>query len=95
MEHLHYHYQQIKRFTPTKKVFLYFYSITPENKYKYLYIKNFLSPEKLGVVYTEVLLKDNSPLFSLGRILTNSFYKLFIDDNISKILKGEITDLSS
>lgn len=87
--------ENIKRFTPTKKVFLYFYSITPENKYKYLYIKNFLSPEKLGVVYTEVLLKDNNPLFSLGRILTNSFYKLFIDDNISKILKGEITDLSS
>ena len=87
--------ENIKRFTVTKKVFLYFYSKTPKNIYNYLYIKNFLSPNKFSVVYTEVNLKDNSPLFSLGRILTNSFYKLFFKDNISKILKGEITDLSS
>jgi GMP synthase-like glutamine amidotransferase len=39
-----------------------------------------------------VTLKDNHSLFALGRILTNSFYKII--PNIQKISNGEIKDFS-
>ena len=84
--------EKFKRFTPTKKVFLYFYSKTGNN-YKYLFIKNFISSDKFSIIHTEVSLQDNQPLFSLARILTNSFYKFFL--NIPKIMKGEIKNISS
>ena len=84
-----------KKFTPTKKVYLYFYSKASDNEYKYLYIKNFLSKDKYGIVSTDASLKDNNPLFSAARILTNSFYKLLYKDNLSKILNGEIENISS
>ena len=86
--------ENIKKFTPTKKVYLYFYSKISDNNYKYLYIKNFSSPEKYGIIATDVSLKDNNnPLFSLARILTNTFYKLIL--NLEKIINEEITDISS
>ena len=84
--------ENFKRFTPTKKVFLYFYSKT-DNKFKYLFIRNFVTPKKFSVIHTDVSSKDNHPLFSLARILTNSFYKLFL--YLPKILNNEITDISS
>ena len=84
--------ENFKRFTPTKKVFLYFYSKS-DNKFKYLFIKNFDTTEKFSVIHTDVSSKDNHPLFSLARILTNSFYKLFL--YLPKILNNEITDISS
>ena len=82
----------IKRFTPTKKVYLYLYSKTSENEYKFLFIKDFLEKEKYDIISTEVNLKDNHCLFALSRILTNSFYDII--PNISKISKGEIKDIS-
>ena len=82
----------IKRFTPTKKVFLYLYSKTAENTHKFLFIKNFLEKDKFDIISTEVNLKDNHSLFALGRILTNSFYNII--PNISKISNGEINEIS-
>ena len=87
--------EAFKRFTPINKVFLYFYSKTPDNKYKYLFIKNFLTKDKFGIISTDVSLKDNNSLFALARILTNSFYNLLFKDNLNKVLNGEITDISS
>ena len=80
-----------KRFTPTKKAFLYFYSKI-EGKYKFLFIHNFLEPKKFGTISTDVTLKDNHPLFALGRTLTNSFYKLFL--NLDNLINGKIKDIS-
>ena len=82
----------IKRFTPTKKVYLYFYSKTPKGEYNFLFIKNFLCKDKYDIILTEVTLKDNHSLFSISRILTNSFYKII--PNLDKISTGEITDIS-
>ena len=82
----------IKRFTPTKKVYLYLYSKASENEYKFLFIKDFLEKEKYDIISTEVNLKDNHCLFALSRILTNTFYNII--PNISKISKGEIKDIS-
>lgn len=82
----------IKRFTPTKKVYLYLYSKTPENEYKFLFIKNFIEEEKYDIISTEINLKDNHSLFALGRILTNSFYNII--PNIYHISKGDIEDIS-
>ena len=87
--------ETFKRYTPTKKVFLYFYSKTSDNKYQYLFIHNFLSKNKYSIISSDCSLKDNSPLFTISRTLTNSFYKLLYKDNISKVLKGKITDISS
>ena len=87
--------KSFKRFTPTKKVFLYFYSETQDNKYKYLLIQNFLSKNKYSIISTDCSLKDNNPIFAISRTLTNSFYKLLYKDNLSKVLKGNITDISS
>ena len=57
---------KIHKFTPTKKAYLYFYSKTSNNNYKYLYIKNFSSPEKYGIITADVSIKDNNnPLFLL------------------------------
>ena len=84
----------IHKFTPTKKPYLYLYSKTSNNNYKYLYIKNFSSPEKYGIITADVSIKDNNnPLFSIARILTNSFYKVIL--NLKKIINGEIKDISS
>ena len=84
------------KFTPTKKVFLYFYSKTSDkNNYKYLFIKNFLTKDKYGIISSDVSLKDNNSLFSIARTLTNSFYKLFFQDNLTKVLNGEIKDIPS
>ena len=85
------------KFSLINKVYLYFYSKTSENTLSYLYIKNFeeAEPEKYGIVSTEVTFKDNNCLFSLSRILTNTFYKLFIDNNLQKVIKGEISDLNT
>ena len=86
--------ENIKRFSPTKQIFLYFYSKISKDNYKFLFIKNLLSPEKYSIILTKTIPKDNNnPLFSLGRFLTNKFYKIFL--NIQKILNGEITDLSA
>ena len=82
----------IKTYTPTKKVYLYFYSKTSQNEYKFLFIKNFLEKEKYDLITTEVDLKDNHSLFALGRILTNSFYNII--PNIQKISSEEIKDIS-
>ena len=82
----------IKRFTPTKKVYLYFYSKTSEKEYKFLFIKNFSEKDKFDIISTEVSLKDNHSLFALARILTNTFYNII--PNISKISKGKIKDIS-
>ena len=82
----------IKRFTPTKKVYLYLYSKTSKEEYKFLFIKNFLEKEKYDIITTEVNQKDNHSLFALGRILTNTFYDII--PNLSKISKGEIKDIS-
>ena len=82
----------IKQFTPTKKVYLYFYSKTGGNKYKFLFIKNFLEKDKYNIISTDVTLKDNHSLFALGRVLTNSFYNII--PNLSKISKGEIKNIS-
>ena len=82
----------IKRFTPTKKVYLYLYSKTSEKDYKFLFIKNFIEKGKYDIISTEVNQKDNHSIFALGRILTNSFYNII--PNISKISKGEIKDIS-
>ena len=72
--------KKLIKFIPTKKVYLYFYSKTSNNIYQYLYIKNFSSPDKYGIISGDVSLKDNNnPLFTLARILTNSFYKLFLN----------------
>ena len=87
--------ETFKRFTPTKKVFLYFYSKTSDNKYQYIFIRNFLSKDKYGIISSESTLIDNHPLFTSARVLTNSFYKLLLGDNLSKIINGEITDISS
>ena len=84
-----------KKFTPTKKVFLYFYSKTSDNKYQYIFIHNFFSKNKYSIISSDSTLLDNQPLFSIARALTNSFYKLLFEDNLSKIIKGEITDISS
>ena len=84
-----------KRYTPTKKVFLYFYSKVSNNKYQYLFILNFLSKSKYSIISSDCSLKDNSPLFAISRTLTNSFYKLLNKDNLSKILKGKIKDIYS
>ena len=82
----------IKRFTPTKKVYLYLYSKTSKEEYKFIFIKNFLEKEKYDIITTEVNQKDNHSLFALGRILTNTFYDII--PNLSKISKGEIKDIS-
>ena len=82
----------IKQFTPTKKVYLYFYSKAGGNKYKFLFIKNFLEKDKYNIISTDVTLKDNHSLFALGRVLTNSFYNII--PNLSKISKGEIKNIS-
>lgn len=84
-----------KILTQTKKIFLYFYSKTSDNNYKYLYIQNFLSQNKYGIISSDVTLKDNNSLYCLARVLTNSFYKIFYKDNLLKLLKGEINDISS
>ena len=86
--------EKIKRFTPTRKIYLYFYSKISEDNYKILFIKNLFSQNKYSIITTETTIKDNNnPLFSLARILTNTFYKLIL--NIPKLLKGEIINISS
>ena len=82
----------IKRFTPTKKVYLYLYSKKSEKEYKFVFIKNFIEKEKYDIISTEVNQKDNHSLFALGRILTSTFYNII--PNISKISNGEIKDIS-
>ena len=84
-----------KILTQIKKIFLYFFSKTSDNNYKYLYIQNFLSQNKYGIISSDVTLKDNHSLYCLARVLTNSFYKIFYKDNLLKLLKGEINDISS
>ena len=66
----------IKRFTPTKKVYLYLYSKKSEKEYKFVFIKNFKEKEKYDIISTEVNQKDNHSLFALGRILTSTFYNI-------------------
>ena len=59
----------IKRFTPTKKVYLYLYSKISENEYKFLFTKNFLEKDKNDIISTEVNMKDNHCLFAFNKFI--------------------------
>ena len=71
-----------------KKAHIIFYS-THEDKIKFLMVKNLLQNSKYSQISTSVMTQDNTPTFSISRVLASDFQSLFNDENINKILKQE------
>ena len=72
----------MKEYTQIKKVTLIPYSIN-QNDIKLLFYKN-KNEDFISLNINEVTLIDNSPIFSMARLMTNKFYKILSDEVLNK-----------